>query len=448
MTSTNNIMQNLLNTGTVLIILDPTDPIKSCLLDANTLCKTSDVLGKLYEDAKVRSAGCVSQQELSAMLILPSASASIPELVAQALDATFESVLPLQPEAHPPADTGRTRSTRSAIAKIKAESEEGDSPSAASDEPEIPKTDWPKAYESFFRMIAGKKHGISKHDLSTALPQVQGVVQIAQNYNAIGAVASTFTSLLLGYVEHHTLYSTIGKWPAHCLNLGIALKSRLVYDEAFKHLVGDGANFKDGKPSPGLPDNVQAIVQRRSQELYSLRRDVEEKILFLTIPGNNPPEYPSQYVSQHDDPTSYNTVGIFRDWIMWHIGHLRNETHAKPEAFYLCDHADGCTHVAGFYRTVADDGYLDADEVYDNFNSHYKSSRKDRQEEELENVRQTLETLKDEAHALVKKLSESTLHLADKSGLRYLTCVEVEADDVPWGSDEDSDNDGSGSDED
>ena len=62
----------------------------------------------------------------------------------------------------------------------------------------------------------------------------------------------------------------------------------------------------------------------------------------------------------------------------------------------------------------------------------------------------TLQKLKGEAATHVKKLSESTLHLADKSKLRYLTCVKVEAEDVPWEieSDGDSGDDGSGSDDD
>lgn len=129
----------------MLIILDPTDPTKTCLLDANTLCNSSDVLKKLHEDAQSKSAGCVSQNALSAMLVLSYASASTPDLVAEAIDATIESMLPPHPNARPPAETGRARSTRSAIAKIEAESDQGDSPPAARDEPQTPKTDWSKA---------------------------------------------------------------------------------------------------------------------------------------------------------------------------------------------------------------------------------------------------------------------------------------------------------------
>ena len=65
----------------------------------------------------------------------------------------------------------------------------------------------------------------------------------------------------------------------------------------------------------------------------------------MTIPGSNPANYSSQYVSQHDQHMAYNTVNTFRDWVMWHIAHLRNQTQAEPQAFYLCDHADGCTHL-------------------------------------------------------------------------------------------------------
>lgn len=386
------------------------------------------------------SSSCVSAQGLEGMLVL--SSASIPELVAEALDATIESVSPPQPN-----DTGRPRLTRSA--NIKAESDQGDSSPAAIDE--MPKTEWIKAYENFFRVIAGKKHGISKNDLSTALPQIHGVTEIAQKYSTIDAIQSTFIGLLLGYVENHTLYSTIAKWSAHCLNLGIALKSRLVYDEALKHLVGYGANYKDGKVVPELSGDVQAIVQRRSSELYAARLEVEEKLLLMTLLGKNPADYPSQYVSQHDQHMAYNTVNTFRDWISWHIGHLRNETEDEPAPFYLCEHTDGCGHVAGFYQTIVGYDYLGADEVYDDFSSHYKSSSEARQRTELEAVRQALEQLKDTACKHVENSSESTLHLADKSGLRYLTCVKiVEAEDVPWytGSDGDSSDEDDDMDED
>jgi hypothetical protein len=456
-TNTNNGMQNLLNKGSVLIILDPTDPIKYCLLDANVLCRTSDVLGKLYEDAQANSAGCVSPQELSAVLIITPASASIPELVAEALDATIESVLPPQPYAHPPAETGRTRSTRSAIAKIKAESDQGDSPPAAAESPDALEIDWPKAYENFFRMIAGKKDRVPKSDLSTALPQIQGIVQIAEKLDAIPSVRGAFDSLFYGYVGKDTFWKSIAAEPVHCIKIAIALQNRPVYEEAFKHIVGCSSSLKHGKTVPGLPDDVQAIVQRQSRDLYLKRRDVEDELTRITLLANRTPtsraapvskDYPSQFVSQHNQPMVYTIVNLFRDWVTDHIGYLRNETDEEPEISYLCDHSAGCTTVAGFFRAIENHDYLDPDEVWDNISDRFKSSRAERHQSERETVKNTLEALKGRAADLVEKISQSTLRLTDEVG--YLTCINVGREDVPWdlGSDEDSDEDVAESDED
>ena len=435
----------------MLITLDPTDPTKTCLLDANTLCNSSDVLKKLHEDAQSKSAGCVSQNALSAMLVLSYASASIPDLVAEALDATIESILPPQPNAHPPEETGRTRSTRSAIAKIKAESDQGDGPPAARDEPEIPKTDWPKAYESFFCMVTGKKHGISKSDLSTALPQIQGVVEIAQKHDAIHAVQGAFDSLFFGYVGKDTFWKSISKETVSCIKIAIVLQNRTVYDEAFKHLVGNGASFKNGIESDGVPDDVRPIIERRSRDLYLERRDIEDELPRMSIPATrrfvqNPYPYESEFVSQHDEPAAYNTVNIFRDWMADHISHLRKETDDEIKPSYLCDHDTGCDSVAGFIRTIKNQTYLYHDEVWKGFNARFKSRCAEEHQAEREVVKKSLEALKEKAAHLVDGLSQSTLHLAEN--VEYLTCVEVGADDVPWGSDEDSEDDGLGSEED
>jgi hypothetical protein len=447
---TNN-SQNLLNKGDVLVILEPTDLSKSCLLDANTLRKTSGVLEKLYEDAQAKSEGCVSEQgELTAILALSSASsASIPELFAEALDATIESVLPPKPN-----NTGRPRLTRSA--KIKAESDQGDS--SSDDDSEMPKTDWPKAYESFFRILAGsKKNGIPKHDLSAALPQIQGVVDIALRHDAVHAVQSTFDSLFLGYVGKDTFWKSISEESVACIKIAVALRNRTVYDEAFKHLVGHGASFKHGIELDGVPDDVKAIIEHRSRDLYLERRDIEDELTRLTLPGNRsttssrnvhiPTDYPSQFVSQHNQPIAYSTVNLFRDWITEHIGHLRLETEDDPPESFLCDHATGCDSVAGFFRTIKNQTYLYPDEVWNNFNSDFRSPQPGSFQKDRETMAKSLEVLKAKAANHAEEISECTLRLTENVG--YLTCVTVEREDVPWdfGSEEDSE-EGEGMDED
>jgi hypothetical protein len=424
----------------VLIILDPTDSNKSCLVDANTIRKTSDVLNKLYEDAQAKSATFVFEEgEITTLLVLSSASsASIPKLVPEALDATIESVLPPQPS-----NTDRPRLTRSA--KIKAESDQGDS--SSDDDSEIPKTDWPKAYESFFHILAGsKKNGIPNHDLSVALPQIRGVVDIALRHDAVHAVQGTFDSLFYGYVGKDTLWKSIATEPVPCLKIAIALQNLPVYEEAFKHIVGTNASFKHGKQVDGLSDDVQAIVQRRSRDLYLKRRDVEDELSRISILAHRTPtsraapvsqDYPSKYVSQHNQPVAYNTVNLVRDWMTDHIGHLRNETDQELPESYLCDHSRGCDSVAGFFRAIKTHNYLNPDEVWDNMSDRFKDTQAQRHNLEREIVKNTLEVLKTKAAGFVEEISRSTLRLTGEVG--YLTCVKVEAEDVPWAVEEESD---------
>lgn len=447
-TNTNNTLQNPLNQGSVLVVLDVTDPTRSCLLDANTLCRASSVLEKLYKDAQAKSSGCISEHGLEGMLVLVLSSASMPELDPEAIDASLESVSPQRKDDHPPSGAAKARHANAGNAKVKKELAQGDSAPAAEDSGVL-ETGWRKAYECFFRILAGKKHGIPRSDLSTALPLIQGVVQIAQALDAIPPVKGAFDSLFYGYVGKDTFWKSIAAEPVPCIKIAIALQNLPVYEEAFKHIVGSSSNFKQGKIVDGLSADVQAIVQRRARELYLKRRDVEDVLTRMSCPANVTPthravpvsqDYPSQCVSQHNQPMVYNTVNLFRDWVTDYVGHLRNESDAEPAENYLCYHSVGCDTVAGFFRVIESRDYLDPDEVWDNFSDRYKSRHAQGHQSEREIVKNTLETLKGKAVGLVEEISQCTLHLAEN--VEYLTCIDVEAEDVPWAVDGDDEESG------
>lgn len=342
-------------------MLDTKQINRICLLDANTISKTSDALRNLCQDAQDKSAGCNSDQGLTGVLVL--SSELIPELVVQALDASVETLSPpLTSKHHTPAEAAKARHATVGNAKVKNESAQGD------DAHDV--IDWIKAYDSFLRMIVDnrKNYGLSKSDFATALPHIQVIIKIAERYQAVHVVQNAFSSLLVGYVEHHTLYSTIGKWPARCLMVGVALKSRLVYDEAFKHLVGSSASFKNGKTFDDLSDDVQAIVQRRAQKLYHDRMHVMLDLMSITLAADETlqgPDYPTSVVSQHQQAEAYCVVNIFRDWMNEHISYLRSETIDAPGPSYLCPHQTDCATVAGFLHTImaGGDSYLPSEKV-------------------------------------------------------------------------------------
>lgn len=344
-----------------------------------------------------------------------------------------------------PAEEVKARRHFADSAKVKPESAQEEDPSKR-DLVDF-RTNWCKAYESFFRIIAGKRaHGLPRNDPASALPQIEGIIKIAQEYAAIGAVQIPLHGLFFDYVGSGTFWELLAKEPVRFIKVGIALENLHVYEEAFKHLVGMSSSFKAGRKFAGLPDDVQAIISRRSFDLYNSRRDVIEALLLISLPvpkrkrSDPPSEYPSQVVSQHEGVNGYNTVNLFRDWLSAHIGYLLQETSRPPAPFYLCDHKHGCDTIAGLFRLLhrGGDAYLPFDKFWEDFASEFVDGD---DEDACDDVKKSLAALKARASEIVAWLVESTLRLSPNHELDYLTRVAVGQEEVPWNLDDEDDMD-------
>lgn len=317
-------------------------------------------------------------------------------------------------------------------------------------------TSWVKAYYSFFHMLDSQhNHKIPKKGPESALPQIERVLKIAREYQARHRLSTAFDVLFLGYIQKGMLWKAIENAPQQWLNVGIELHSRVVFDEAFKHLVGKSANCEEGIHFSELEGDMQRLVLQRSDELYCKRMRVEKALLMLTLPskpkstrGPNPNTAPEStddgtFVSQHARPIEYSTVNIFRDWMAAHIGALDNlgklsdEKDEIEDIKNICEHEQGCYTVEGFHRVISTGGnaYLDIEDVCKKWNQVNFGKFNDYR------VKQALEALKTEASRLVAKLVVSTLKLEDKDAISYLTCVNVDPDDVPWKSEQDDESD-------
>jgi hypothetical protein len=446
--------QNSLKHGDLLIILDPNDYGKSCLVDSRDFGKASEPFARLHSSSQAESQGCASEQGLTALLLF-SSTGSTPEFHPVPIDCSRTDLTQtLELQEQPKAWRQRAEGVR-----IKLESDpkninnnKSDQASSSEESSKSSCTDWAKACDSLLRIITRvRPHGVSKTEPATALPQIEGIIRIAQKYDVIHAVQSDFDSLFFGYVGSGKFWELIAQEPVRCLKIGIALKNLPVYEEAFKHLVGIGANSKTGVHFAGLDVEIQATIQRRSRELYNLRRDVNEDLLLISLVPAHPAirDYPSSTVSQHDEPDAYSTVNIFRDWIAEHIGYLRGDTSHPPRKYYICDHSRGCKTVAGFYRAIATGGeaYLPGDLVWDNFDEFFLQVPEIGEQLDPDVVKEPLAELKAKAAEYFSGLFKSTLHLPSKDELEYLTCVTVGPEDVPWdvnckdGGSEDSDGD-------
>lgn len=125
-----------------------------------------------------------------------------------------------------------------------------------------------------------------------------------------------------------------------------------------------------------------------------------------------------------------HTLQLWRDWVCEHIRNLDDqddrEGDGSPPVGAFCKHEKGeCLTVAGFYRVISrgGDSYLPADEVVANWNQDLDFHEA--------TIRATLQRLKSKASEIVKDLVVSTVKESNAK-LDYLTCIEIESEDVPW----------------
>lgn len=144
------------------------------------------------------------------------------------------------------------------------------------------------------------------------------------------------------------------------------------------------------------------------------------------------------YVSQLNNPIAYSTVNLWSDWFREHLGYLLYKDDPdgddSPPVSALCDHKEGeCLTDAGLFRMISKggDSYLPAEAVLENWNRAYFKP-------DDATIRATLQKMKSKATVIVKDLVQSTLN-GSNDKLDYLTCIDIEDEDVPWETSMDED---------
>lgn len=278
-------------------------------------------------------------------------------------------------------------------------------------------TDWVAAHETFFRMLTHcpyQYHGISRTSVAQALPRIEEVAQIVEHYkiSSTSAVASAFNTLFSGFINDRQLWKAVAEDAARWLHIGVNLRSSLIFNEAFVHVVGLYPEWPwSGKP-PDLPIKLHCAVRLQSKSLHYRHLDVDRQLTFLTLSGNT--------------AVARTVTSIFRDWLLDHLSHIANSTSQEEATLKTdtCDHTSpdaDCLTLAGFYRTISKggDAYLPAESI------PCKAG-------EEATLRAALKDIKRKASKIVAPLLESSLQYEGKDNLKYLTCVKVEDADVPW----------------
>lgn len=429
----------------MLFILDREDYTQSCLLESTKLHEISPTFNDLHLNSAHRVALDNSAEGLTGVFVLL-CNESVPELLPVPLNEALETSK--LEDRSTPGQRVKERAAEKSRAKREFAQELRNTQDSSN-------PDWPKVYDSLFRIAFSKRnHGFPRNDAAAAMPQIEGIITVSKKYVCFEKVKATIVSLFLEYIQHRTLWEAIEQAPARWVRIAVALESRLIYDEAFKHLVGMGANHAASKTlDHGLPTEIQATVSGRSHVLYNERMAVERNLMLLTLPSVDPSrrgpqtqQHPSRFANQHNRPIEYSTVNILTDWLKAHIGEFDQRDAAIEPIGPLdgiCDHKNGCCTVAGFCGVIYAGGnaYLPSEDVCKDWSAPFpKSDAK---------IKSALEVLKAQASELVAGFVTSDLQLAGKDKLPYLSRVKVGLEDVPWDTEcKDEDYDGVDEDED
>jgi hypothetical protein len=171
--------------------LDADDSNKSCLVDSRDFCKASELSARLCSSLQAVSQGCALEQGLTGLLVF-AVTGSKTEFHPMPIDCSRADLTHiLGPQQQPKARGSQIELESETRSADKVESERS-----------IPlSTDWAKACDSLLRIITRvRAHGVSKTEPATALPQIEGIIRIAQQYNVIHEVQSDFDSLFFGYM--------------------------------------------------------------------------------------------------------------------------------------------------------------------------------------------------------------------------------------------------------
>ena len=266
------------------------------------------------------------------------------------------------------------------------------------------------AWRNFFSAVHGLPPKLDASSITTTLADCEALVDIALHCEGLPAIRMYATSALND--QPHALYRAIAGDPVRWLNLSVRLESKALFREAFTHCVG-------GFPRADWPTPVECIlphmwrtVESKAEKLSAWMMEVELKLLKTTLSDGRVPASP-----EHGSG-SFLVVSMFRDWFL-------NQTRFQERQGRKYHYAEPFRHIA-----KGGDAYLKVEEMSRKVSAFFNGSPYSL------DIQASLDVLKKKLQLHVAPLVKNNLLIEAESrdnGVPYLTCIEVNEEDIPWG---------------
>ncbi|KAI1110113.1 hypothetical protein F5Y14DRAFT_372063 [Nemania sp. NC0429] len=331
-------------------------------------------------------------------------------------------------------------------------------------------TDLLRDYDNLFRIFYNYPPLLDGVSIVDAYLQCKSLLTLADQYDALAVVGPRVDHHLLQFQGR--LWKQIEKYPASYLRLGYLSRSKVIFQEALIHIVGQWP-YHERVVRSSFPEIVLDIIEDKVEELEEIISRIEGRLFRLNLTNSR-----GERVNPQTSYIDWLALSLFRQWLADNMNPPPIPPHPpaaaphssssfssrqqasgppsrappQPDAAALSTTATAPSLeiVGRVFRTLgsaAGAAYLDRDEC----KRFLKLSPELYTRDNLRRFEKRVDELKRAARELVNPLLGTGLELeldraaGDRGGgggggggppvigkTEYLTCIELQGRDLPW----------------
>ncbi|KAI0872784.1 hypothetical protein GGS24DRAFT_491221 [Hypoxylon argillaceum] len=322
-------------------------------------------------------------------------------------------------------------------------------------------------YDNLFRIFYNYPPVLDGISIVDAYLQCKSLLTLADQYDALAVVGPRVDHHLLQFQGR--LWKQIEKYPASYLRLGYLSRSKVIFQEALIHIVGQWP-YHERVVRSSFPENVLDIIEDKVEELEETVSRIEGRLFRLNLTNSR-----GERVSPQTSYIDWLALSLFRQWLADKMNPPPVPPPSVPHSsssFSSRQHASGppsravgggpapsapvnmalstttvptLEAVGRLYRTLGSGtgaGYLDRDDC----KRFLKLSPELYTRDNLRRIEKRIDELKSAAREVVRPLMGTGLELElDRAAggtagpatgkMDYLTCIELQRRDLPWDAD-------------